>query len=220
MTFKPEQVEQLKAKLDPANISNRQKAGTNLSYIEGWHAVAEANRIFGHDGWDRLTELTVLGQPELTDGKWRVRYMALVTITVRAGDDAVRRQGVGYGSGIAKDLGDAYEGAIKEAETDATKRALSTFGWPFGLALYDKSREHVGEAEPAGPPPPTETERRIADDLKKRLSGAKDAASLDAVKADQSFLASFRDLPDVLKRSVNETARTRRLQLTQPTVAG
>jgi Rad52/22 family double-strand break repair protein len=32
----------------------------------------------------------------------------------------------------------AHELALKGAETDATKRALATFGNPFGLALYDK----------------------------------------------------------------------------------
>ena len=31
--------------------------------------------------------------------------------------------------------GEAHESAIREAETDAMKRALSTFGNPFGLAL-------------------------------------------------------------------------------------
>lgn len=36
----------------------------------------------------------------------------------------------------------------KEAETDAMKRALMTFGNPFGLALYDKrQREVTGAAE-------------------------------------------------------------------------
>ncbi len=39
--------------------------------------------------------------------------------------------------------GEAHESAIKEAETDATKRALTTFGNPFGLALYDKERKGV-----------------------------------------------------------------------------
>ncbi|MBL8564820.1 MAG: DUF968 domain-containing protein [Hyphomicrobiaceae bacterium] len=36
--------------------------------------------------------------------------------------------------------------ALKAAETDATKRALATFGNPFGLALYDK--EQAGVAKP------------------------------------------------------------------------
>lgn len=33
--------------------------------------------------------------------------------------------------------------ACKEAETDATKRALATFGNPIGFALYDKERRGV-----------------------------------------------------------------------------
>jgi hypothetical protein len=45
---------------------------------------------------------------------------------------------VGHGTGST--LGDAHESALKEAETDATKRALTTFGNLFGLALYDKDQ--------------------------------------------------------------------------------
>ena len=33
----------------------------------------------------------------------------------------------------------------KEAETDARKRALMTFGNPFGLALYDKTQANVAD---------------------------------------------------------------------------
>jgi len=143
MSFTPEQLSALKAPLDASHVSERSQAGRSLSYIEGWHALAEANRIFGYDGWDRLTEIHRLAEPELVGDKWRVRFMAKVTVNVRADNVTITRQGVGYGSGIAKDQGDAHESAIKEAETDATKRALMTFGWPFGLALYDKSQEHV-----------------------------------------------------------------------------
>ena len=39
-------------------------------------------------------------------------------------------------------------GRSKEAATDALKRALRTFGNPFGLALYDKSRENVDDGTP------------------------------------------------------------------------
>ena len=38
---------------------------------------------------------------------------------------------------------DANESAAKEAEPDAMKRALMTFGDPFGLALYDKDKANV-----------------------------------------------------------------------------
>ena len=45
------------------NVLTRKGMGTTLSYIEGWWAIAEANRIFGFDGWDRDTmEMTQLGE--------------------------------------------------------------------------------------------------------------------------------------------------------------
>ena len=50
---------------------------------------------------------------------------------------------LGAGHGIDLDLGQAHESALKEAETDAMKRALMTFGNPFGLALYDKAQRQV-----------------------------------------------------------------------------
>ena len=43
---------------------------------------------------------------------------------------------------------DAHERALKSAETDATKRALATFGNRFGLALYDKEQAGVTANEP------------------------------------------------------------------------
>ncbi|MFM7549233.1 MAG: Rad52/Rad22 family DNA repair protein, partial [Cyanobacteriota bacterium] len=43
-----------------------------------------------------------------------------------------------------------HESALKEAETDAMKRALMTFGNPFGLALYDKRQREVSSAAGQG----------------------------------------------------------------------
>jgi recombination DNA repair RAD52 pathway protein len=37
------------------NIKTRVSAGKELTYIEGWYALAQANRIFGFDGWDQET---------------------------------------------------------------------------------------------------------------------------------------------------------------------
>src|SRR4030042_3628961 len=38
--------------LDPALVSEREaRDGGVLQYIEGWAAINQANRIFGHDGW-------------------------------------------------------------------------------------------------------------------------------------------------------------------------
>ena len=131
----------LTKKLNPDHVKGRKQGGGTVSYIEGWHAIAEANRIFGFGEWTRETlELRQLGDPREVDGKNRVEYMARVRITVAG----VVRDGCGFGQGIDRDVGQAHESALKEAETDAMKRAFMTFGNPFGLALYDKSRENVG----------------------------------------------------------------------------
>ena len=55
----------------------------------------------------------------------------------------VARDGSGVGHGSGATLGEAHESALKEAETDATKLALTTFGNLFGLALYDKAQNGV-----------------------------------------------------------------------------
>jgi recombination DNA repair RAD52 pathway protein len=70
-----------------------------------------------------------------------VTYLCKARVIV----DGVAREGCGAGHGIDRDLGQAHESAIKEAETDAMKRAFMTFGNPFGLALYDKTQASVGD---------------------------------------------------------------------------
>jgi hypothetical protein len=65
---------------------------------------------------------------------------------VRDGDITIVREGSGTGEGKAATPGQAHELALKGAETDATKRALATFGNPFGLALYDRERIGVRKA--------------------------------------------------------------------------
>ena len=55
MAFTDSQMRLLKAKLDPKYIRTRNSNGCTLSYVEGWHAIAEANRIFGYEAWDRRT---------------------------------------------------------------------------------------------------------------------------------------------------------------------
>jgi hypothetical protein len=66
-----------------------------------------------------------------------------VRIRVRAGDWVISRDGSGTGHGSGPSLGEAHESALKEAETDATKRAFATFGNLFGLALYDRAQNGV-----------------------------------------------------------------------------
>lgn len=147
-----EQVDALQAKLDPANV--RQREG-KFDYIEAHHAIREANRIFGPGGWTRdSSDMQCIFAGEYA-GKnksgYIVCYICRVTVNVRTEDGWIASDGWGYGESIGYgSLGQCYEGAVKEAESDAMKRALVKFGDPFGLALYDKERENV-----ASPPPPT-----------------------------------------------------------------
>lgn len=145
--FNSDQIDNLREGLSRKHITKRKQGNMTLSYIEGWHAISEANRIFGFDGWDRETfKIAHLSTREYErNGKKMIAvgYMAQVRITVRAGSDVIQREGVGFGSGAAQNEEDAHEGAVKEAETDAMKRALVTFGDQFGLTLYDKNQTNV-----------------------------------------------------------------------------
>lgn len=138
----------LAAKLHPDAVKTRKQAGRDVAYVEGWHVIAEANRIFGFGEWMRETlDMRCVGEHERTVGAgsgWGVTYTARVRVTVAG----VIRDGCGAGHGIDRDIGQAHESALKEAETDAMKRAFMTFGNPFGLALYDKYRENVGVDRP------------------------------------------------------------------------
>lgn len=159
MSFTTEQIAALEAPLIRDNVKGRKQAGREVSYIESWHAEAEANRIFGFDGWDTVIKsITKVSEREVSIGKggnyekpgWSVSYIAVVTVSVFANGEETVREGVGAGHGIDADPGQAHESAVKEATSDAEKRALKTFGNQFGLALYDKTQANVADA-----PPPT-----------------------------------------------------------------
>ena len=158
--FSPEQLAALAAPLDRANVRQREQGRGKVAYLEGWQVIAEANRIFGFDGWQRQTiAVRCVSQAERLIGReqkpgWGVTYTARVRVTVTAGGrPPLIREGSGAGHGIDVDLGQAHESAIKEAETDAMKRALMTFGNPFGLDLYDKQQRQVSTAGGQGVEP-------------------------------------------------------------------
>lgn len=149
--LKQEQLDALKAPLNLSGVKQRKQGGTTLSYIEGYHAINEANRIFGFDGWSlRTIEHELVCQSEVEIGVKKtpgieVGYRAAVEVTV---GDITRVQN-GFGTGRAGNPIAAHELAIKEAETDAMKRALRTFGSQFGNALYDKEQRDTIDDEAA-----------------------------------------------------------------------
>lgn len=207
MTLNAEQIAELKKPLDPANVKKPNgRFGPKGDYIEGWHAINELNRVFGFDGWSYTINLI---KDDLRQGKdsngneqWQAAYTCVCTLTAAG----VTRQDVGFGSGFAKGIGDAIEGATKEAATDALKRAARTFGNIFGLALYDKERSNV-QSPPAQP-------KTITDDQRTELMNLLD--SLNVPVGDflqQGNISDLREVPidqfENAKRWINKRAAER-----------
>ena len=140
MGFSAKQVQALRRNLDHRHVRTRSAHGRELSYIEGWYAISQANRIFGFDGWNRETIDSKCVLARENRGTFLAIYVARVRITVHADGATIIREGHGTGEGRGATPGEVHDIAFKAAETDATKRALATFGKPFGLALYGNGK--------------------------------------------------------------------------------
>lgn len=139
--------------LDKSKVRTRAGKGGSgdLSYLPAHEVKREMNAVFGRLAWDMRT----LEQEALHAHTYKGKYgdmlevvaYAKVEVTVRFHDGPpVVSTGVGVGNGTAKADGsamDAYELALKEAESDAFKRACVRFGDRFGLVLYDKEAPRV-----------------------------------------------------------------------------
>jgi hypothetical protein len=143
MAFTDSKLSKLKEKVKAQHIKAREAEGIILHYLEGWHVIAEANRIFGFDGWDRETVHSQCVWIKQMGSRFSASYVTRIKIIVRAGDIRILREGSGAGEATGATPGQVHELALKAAETDATKRALSTFGNAFGLSLYGSSGEDL-----------------------------------------------------------------------------
>jgi len=148
MGFTAKQTQALQRSLSNRRIRTREANGRKLSYIEGWYAISEANRIFGFDAWSRETIDSRCVLTRENRGTFLAIYLAKVRITVQADGATIVREGHGTGEGRGTSPGEVHDTALKAAETDATKRALSTFGRPFGLELYRKDKNSVSAGSP------------------------------------------------------------------------
>jgi hypothetical protein len=223
-TFSAEQITALSAPLDRAKVRQRRQGRSQVSYLEGWQVIAEANRIFGFDGWQRETvALRCVHQAERLIGEeqrpgWGVTYTARVRISVSAstaGQPALIREGCGAGHGIDTDLGQAHESALKEAETDAMKRALMTFGNPFGLALYDKQQREVTQAAGNSSAPLPASASNGTRSIHRRPSPTTPSANIDPgltpldSATTRQILATLRGLPRPVLEGFTKAFRKR-----------
>ena len=141
--FNDNQLAILNQELDSSRIKSRSKGNINLSYLEGFDIIQTANNIFGYGNWDySISKLEQVSQELNQNQNHIICYKAVVQVLVHNEEHTkdISREDVGFGTGIAKTLADANEGAAKEAVTDAIKRALRSFGNQFGNSLYNKSR--------------------------------------------------------------------------------
>jgi DNA recombination protein Rad52 len=160
MGFSAKQVQALRRNLNNRHVRTRAVNGRELSYIEGWYAISEANRIFGFDAWNRETIDSRCVLARKNRGSFLAVCIARVRITVYADGATIVQEGHGSGEGRGTSPGEVHDIALKAAETDATKRALATFGKPFGLALYRKEKVPLLQSslalQPATRSPPTQ----------------------------------------------------------------
>ncbi|QKF67824.1 putative Rad52/22 family double-strand break repair protein [Arcobacter venerupis] len=147
--FDKNQLTILTQELDSNRIKTREKGNINLSYIEGFDVIDTANKVFGFGNWSySISKLDQVSQELNQNQNNVVCYKAVVQIQIHNTNHTldVNRQDVGFGTGVAKSLADAHEGAAKEAVTDAIKRCFRSFGNQFGNSLYDKTKNHQNSA--------------------------------------------------------------------------
>lgn len=190
--FSINQVRKLHRPVPADRIRTRLVDGKTLSYVEGWYAISKANEIFGEAGWDRET---IRIEP-IDTGKSAsdiCGYMAKVRITIRSHGAPVVREGTGcgwaFGTGATM-----HERAFKAAETDATKRALATFGAALGLCLYEGHAKSAAHAS--------------------YTLFSSDGGIIAAGLSPESYCSGFRQLIAVC-RSVKELEELSRLNLLQ-----
>ena len=160
--FNDNQIKSLENELDSSRIKTREKGNINLSYLEGFDVIETANKIFGYGNWSyTISKLEQVSQEQNQNQNFVICYKAIINVIIHDIQHLkqITREDVGIGTGIAKTLADAHEGASKEAVTDALKRALRTLGNQFGLSLYDKTKNHQNNSQNQNnqTPPPNQT---------------------------------------------------------------
>lgn len=140
--------------------------------------------------------------------------------------DAFKRAGVQWGIGrylydldspwvAIEQKGRSY--VIAPSEFSRLEGLLARTGRPLSQIAHGPTG---GEGASTGPTTVSPTDRRIADDLRKRLSTSKTITELEAAFKAPDFAAAYKDLPASLQAAVRTAGSDRRLTLVDTTVAG
>lgn len=137
-----QQLKTLLAGLQPWRVGKNPRG---FSHLEAWDVRRFLIRVFGFTGFDtELLGIDLVRELELPakDGKprWTVVYRVHQRLTVKDvhGRPIGRYEGVATGSGQNQpSLADAHDLAVKEADSQALKRAAVNLGDAFGMSLYN-----------------------------------------------------------------------------------
>jgi DNA recombination protein Rad52 len=104
-----------------------------IMYLSGVDAISLANKVFGFDGWSatKVSEGPV-NSAQPSNGRCTVYWRMEVQVRLAPHLGGGFRTGDGFGKGTEATADAAVEKAVKEAYTDALKRALMLFGYVFG----------------------------------------------------------------------------------------
>ena len=184
MNLTDEQRAKLNADLPREDIKEREGGGNKkLSFVEGWRVIDVLNSIIGAGNWSYRTTVTKEYEGTNEKGQYLCTYLGRCVLTV--GDCVI--EDVGAGQGQDKRAGEAIEKAAKEAATDALKRCAKSLGRRMGLALYDKTQEHVEDgATPAEQPSGIGSQK--LDALVREILAADNADKWKAVTAKRDAL--------------------------------
>jgi hypothetical protein len=118
-----------------------------FAHVQQWDVRRFLIRVFGFGGYDtELVSIDLIREiehPASNPGgksRWTVAYRVHQRLTVKdvAGRPIATFDGVATGdSQNQPSLGDAHDGAVKEADSQSLKRAAVNLGDAFGLSLYN-----------------------------------------------------------------------------------
>lgn len=139
MKLTAEQYEVLLRPLAKSRVSNRKQGGTTLAYVEAWDVKAHLIRVFGFGGFDAevtSNEFRYESEGISKSGNvvWEVAYQATVRLYIHSLGCTYTESAIGSAMGSRSE---AHDNAIKNAASDALKRAAIYLGTQFGLSLYD-----------------------------------------------------------------------------------
>jgi hypothetical protein len=156
------QLKVLFAGLHGSRVGQNQKG---FAHVQQWDIRRFLIRVFGFGGYDtELVSIDLIREiehPASNQGgkpRWTVAYRVHQRLTIKDTHGRPIATFDGVATGDAQNqpsLGDAHDGAVKEADSQSLKRAAVNLGDAFGLSLYNGGKTDAvviwSAAHPAEP---------------------------------------------------------------------